>query len=308
MAKYDPRLDGLFDLASREGVDIRPTLLRVLTDLYVQKSFHTREEETQYAELATGLIDAVDAATRECVRARLRDYPAAPAAVVCKLSVDAPFPQPAAPKGDDLVELFFSAASDERRLILSNLVGSDGIRFAPASPERLARLEAAAMQRNASEFARLLRAPLHIAAHLADRIVQDASGEALVVAMKALGMGAPALQRVLLFLNPMIGNSVARVYELSALFDELSPEAATQMVALWRDAAPTASAQTERPRKAAYEPATAEDERRSARSFATHGARRMPRIPSSPLTPAKAGVQGGSAALKGPAGLPSLRE
>jgi len=275
MAKYDPRLDGLFDLASREGVDIRPTLLRVLTDLYVQKPVHTREEETQYVELATGLIDAVDAGTRECVRARLRDYPAAPGAVLRKLSVDAP--APAAPTGDDLVELFFSAASDERRLILSNLVVADGTRFAPASAERLARLEAAAMQRNPREFARLLRAPLHIAAPVADRIVQDASGEALVVAMKALGMQAAALQRVLLFLNPMIGNSVARVYELADLFAELSPEAATQMLALWRGAAPTASSSAERPRKPVYEPATADDERRSARSFATHGARRMPR-------------------------------
>jgi hypothetical protein len=151
----------------------------------------------------------------------------------------------------------------------------------PASAERLARLEAAAMQRNPSEFARLLRAPLHIAPHLADRIVQDASGEALVVAARALGMGAPAMQRVLLFLNPMVGNSVKRVYELADLFAELAPEAATQMVALWRDGAPVASAPTasvaERPRKPVYEPATADDERRSARSFASHNARRAPR-------------------------------
>src|SRR4051794_31874512 len=98
MAKYDPRLDGLFDLASREGVDIRPTLLRVLTDLYVQKPFHTREEETQYVELAPGLIDAVDAATRESVKARLRDYPAAPAAVLHRLGVGEA-PQRAAAEG-----------------------------------------------------------------------------------------------------------------------------------------------------------------------------------------------------------------
>jgi uncharacterized protein (DUF2336 family) len=281
MAKYDPRLDGLFDLALRDGVDIRPTLLRVLTDLYVQKPFHSREEETQYVELATGLVDAVDAATRESVAARLRDYPAAPTAVLRLLRADAaPVPTPArvAPEGNDLIELFFSAASEERRLILSNLVVDEDTRFAPASPERLARLEAAAMQRNPSEFARLLRAPLHIAPHVADRIVQDASGEALVVAMKALGMAMAALQRVLLFLNPMIGNSVARVYELAELFDELTPEAATQLIALWRDAVPmasTASAQAERPRKPLYEPATVNDERRSARSYASHGGRRV---------------------------------
>ena len=66
-----PPLDGLVDLACRDGVDIRPTLLRVLTDLYVQKPTHSAEEETQYVELALGLIDAVDAATRATVAARL---------------------------------------------------------------------------------------------------------------------------------------------------------------------------------------------------------------------------------------------
>ena len=33
-----PGFDGLMTLSRREGVDIRPTLLRVLTDLYVQAS------------------------------------------------------------------------------------------------------------------------------------------------------------------------------------------------------------------------------------------------------------------------------
>ena len=38
-----PKLEGLDSLARRDGVDIRPTLLRVLTDLYVQKPAHTSE-------------------------------------------------------------------------------------------------------------------------------------------------------------------------------------------------------------------------------------------------------------------------
>ena len=45
-------LDSLVDLACRDGVDVRPTLLRVLTDLYVQRPVHSAEEETQYVELA----------------------------------------------------------------------------------------------------------------------------------------------------------------------------------------------------------------------------------------------------------------
>ena len=68
-ASPPPPIDGLLDLACRDGVDIRPTLLRVVTDLYVQKPSHTADEETQYIELATGLVDTVDAATRDTVAA-----------------------------------------------------------------------------------------------------------------------------------------------------------------------------------------------------------------------------------------------
>jgi uncharacterized protein (DUF2336 family) len=280
MPQFDPRLDGLFDLAVRDGVDIRPSLLRVLTDLYVQKPFHTREEETQYVELATGLIDAVDDATRMSVAARLHSYRAAPAAVLQKLSAV----ETSQPSSGDPIELFFSASSEERRLILTNMVVSGQTRFVPASADRLARLEAAAMQRNPAEFARLMRAPLAIAPALADRIVQDASGEALVVAAKALGMSAAVLQRVLLFLNPAIGHSVARVYELADLFDALSPQAAAYMLALWRETMATPFAPDERTHKRVYEPATANDEPRSARSFADHAARPVTRMPRTETT------------------------
>ena len=56
-------------LSRREGVDIRPTLLRVLTDLYVQTSAHSADEERQFVELTSRLIDQVDDATRAAVRA-----------------------------------------------------------------------------------------------------------------------------------------------------------------------------------------------------------------------------------------------
>jgi hypothetical protein len=267
-----PPIDGLLDLACRDGVDIRPTLLRVVTDLYVQKPFHTAEEETQYIELASGLIDAVDAATRATVAATLRAYPGAPAAVLCKLDGEIPGPvkPPASPaRGearDELTELFFSAPPDERRLILANLV--------PTSPTRpvrhvaldiLTRLEAAALKRDPAEFARTLAAALGVAPTLAERIVCDVSGEPLVVAAKALGMTAASLHRVLLFLNPVIGQSVQRVYDLAQLFDEVTPEAAAQMTAIWR--APLAR------HKPLHEPVHYDEERRPARAFG-HSARR----------------------------------
>ena len=43
-------LDGLTDLGKRTGIDMRPTLLRVLTDLYVHRLSHTADEERHYTE------------------------------------------------------------------------------------------------------------------------------------------------------------------------------------------------------------------------------------------------------------------
>ncbi|HXD46610.1 MAG TPA: DUF2336 domain-containing protein [Pseudolabrys sp.] len=261
-----PPIDGLLDLACRDGVDIRPTLLRVVTDLYVQKASHTAEEERQYVELATGLVDAVDTATREIVTATLRAYAAAPAAVLHKLTGEAPAPvkpPAAAAARDELTEMFMTARPDERRLILANLV-PDARPMRRASPETLADLERAALQRDQTAFSRTLAAALGVAPALAERITRDTSGEPLVVAAKALGMSAAVVQRVLLFLNPVIGQSIARVYDLAQLFDEVTPEAAAQMAAIWR--APLAR------KKPAHEAVHYDDERRPARSFG-HAAR-----------------------------------
>src|ERR1700743_2232440 len=82
-----PGFDGLMTLSRREGVDIRPTLLRVLTDLYVQARAHSDEEARQFVELTSRLIDQVDDARRAAVRARLAVYPATPLPVLRKLGL-----------------------------------------------------------------------------------------------------------------------------------------------------------------------------------------------------------------------------
>lgn len=273
MVKFSayPPLDGLVDLACRDGVDIRPTLLRVLTDLYVQKPTHTTEEETQYVELAFGLIEAVDAPTRAAVAASLSAYPAAPAAILGKLAVSASMTgsdaaaatEQATPSRLDLVELFFAASTQERGLILANLdVATETAtrRPAPASSEVIHRLETAALQRNPGEFSRILERALGIDRALAKRIARDYSGEPIVVAAKALGMKAAVLQRILLFLNPVIGQSVERVFDLARLYDELAPAAADRMLAIWRQASGKSQAR--------YEPLYWDDDRRDARSLA----------------------------------------
>src|ERR1700687_4122019 len=82
-----PGFDGLMTLSRREGVDIRPTLLRVLTDLYVQANAHSGDEERQFVELTSRLIDEVDDATRAAIRARLAVYPGTPVEIVKKLGL-----------------------------------------------------------------------------------------------------------------------------------------------------------------------------------------------------------------------------
>lgn len=282
-----PPLDGLVDLACRDGVDIRPTLLRVLTDLYVQKPVHSAEEETQYVELALGLVDTVDAPTRAAVTARLAAYPAAPAAVLGRLAdATAPSTPPAAGVAQpDLATLFFTAGAGERRLILASLDAAAEPRAhppAPASNEMLRQLEAAALQHNADEAARLLARALGIGHEIATRLARDHSGEPIVIAAKALGMKAAMLQRILLFLNPVVGQSVERVYDLALLFDELTFGGAARMLDIWRESS------SARPRKP-HAPLHWDDEPRNARALTTHARYRTARPRDEPAPRVKSG-------------------
>lgn len=83
-------LDSLADLGTRSGVDMRPTLLRVLTDLYVQKLAHTPDEERHYTELALRLLDSVDVTTRAVVATRLARHLTPPLKVIQRLARDLP--------------------------------------------------------------------------------------------------------------------------------------------------------------------------------------------------------------------------
>lgn len=83
-------LQGFTEIGVRGGVDMRPTLLRVLTDLYVQKLTHTPDEELHYTELALRLLDSVDVPTRLAVATRLAHHFAPPAPVMQKLANDLP--------------------------------------------------------------------------------------------------------------------------------------------------------------------------------------------------------------------------
>lgn len=278
---HNPHLDGLLALSRREGVDVRPALLRVLTDLYIQEKHHSRQEEQQYAELALRLLPAVDVATRTTVASKLASYALAPKGVILHLADDVPAiaglvaghpaleesaeMKPAA--RDHLInaifedessavphvdtadestpttplspgEIFMLADQAERTAILFELEEE----VPPAPPTApladreaaIERLEAAALQRNQREFARELQHVLGISRQASLRIAEDDSGEPILVAARALEMPSAVLLRVLLFINPVIGESVERVFSLFRLYQRVTPEAAAYLLAGWR--------------------------------------------------------------------------
>ena len=339
-----PGLEGLLDL-DRKGVDIRPTLLRVLTDQYLLSPTHTPEEERHYTELAMRLIDETDIPTRAAIAAKLAPHAIAPRSIMLQLARDMldiaepvlrysplltpadceaiiaergplygdiiaqrgqpketpaapepvgvrptpsmqrpspspavevalaelkrvkeqleqtaklklepeaeakpePVPEPeaetveqpdAGTQADELCELFFAAGSPERRLILINLEFATWEAPAPAPMQRVDvwHLESSALKHNTSALIRELERALGVSHRQARRIVEDEQGEPIVVAAKAMCIPADVLQRILLFMNPRIGQSVDRVYELAALYNEINVEAACRLIAILRAA------------------------------------------------------------------------
>ena len=282
-------LENLLDLGHGGGVDMRPTLLRVLTDLYLQRPTHTPEDERYFTELALRLIDATDASARTALAARLAAYPSAPRPVIERLARDVievagPILEhstcltaadlqaiaedlggahaeiikarpPAAPpamrattpiedasptaEASELCELFYAAGTPERRLILINLDYSTLAPLQPLSSMQRTdvwRLESAVLQHNTEAVVRELERALGISRAQARRIVNDELGEPILVAAKAMNLPADVLQRMLLFMNPKVGQSVDRVYELAELYSEISVDAARRLIAIWHDA------------------------------------------------------------------------
>jgi len=310
--------DGLMNLSKHQGVDIRPTLLRVLTDLYVQAKSHSSDEERQFAELASRLIDEVDDATRAAVRARLAIYPQTPRIVAIKLNLtdvadhhgphavfaqnatetfepassshmeaqtasdlnaisepEATLAPASAPnlsmpslsmQPDDaakLLEMFLAADKSHRARLLHGLLDTPLKPSTPVDPRRAERalmtLERAAMAADSAAFTAELGDALILTSRVAAQIVDEAGGEQLACALKALGMPGEVFQRVLLFLNPARGSSVMDVYRLSRLYEVIELRSALIMLAAWRGATLAAT-------RAKYRPVLHDDERHRARA------------------------------------------
>ena len=108
------------------------------------------------------------------------------------------------------------------------------------------RLETAALRHHTGALMRELERALGISYQQSRRIVEDELGEPIIVAGKAMSLPADVLQRIVLFMNPRVGQSVDRVYELSSLYNEVSVEAARRLVSILRAAAPAGRAAEDR--------------------------------------------------------------
>jgi Uncharacterised protein conserved in bacteria (DUF2336) len=340
-----PNLEGLIRLAREDRVDVRPTLLRVLADMYVQKLGHPADEERRFVELASWLLTPADVETRATVARKLSRYPEAPRKIVRRLAADVfEVAEPmlrysSCLTAEDLLEIAIecgprhAAVIDERKASAENAASkvelskaappelktalmepgvtsvqskeldaappsniaynavfeplSNGVRFlrgdaderrsiletlaeytpstdaqSDVEPDRegIARLETAARAERPDDFARILQQMLRLPPRICRDIVDDDRGEPIAVAAKALGVPADVLLRIVLFLNPKVGQSVERVFALVNLYARMPSTAALQLVSDWR----VRSAG----RPSVYQPVHWDDERRTRRSAA----------------------------------------
>ncbi|HMA75116.1 MAG TPA: DUF2336 domain-containing protein [Xanthobacteraceae bacterium] len=148
---------------------------------------------------------------------------------------------PAVPQATDttpeFAEAFFAASPAERRRMLS-LIAPSGSHDVPATSEDGERtygeLDVAALHGRTGEFTCEFERMVNIPNSLCERILNDPSGEPMVIVAKASGVPIAILQRILLLVNPAVSHSVQRVYDLTELYHGLDRSVARDIVAAWR--------------------------------------------------------------------------
>jgi uncharacterized protein (DUF2336 family) len=313
-------LEGLVALGKEGGLNMKPILLRVVTDQFVSKRLHPVADIRQYEELALQLIPQADIASAVVVAKHLGPHPEAPASVIEKLLDKAPevaaavLATPAKIDGGKLAEraewgsVAEAVAIAERSTLDANttaalarrqetevLCALAGNKDAPldahaksyllqrgrtdrelghvlltrtdlkidksalfllASTRQRAEMLAAARQTDngaRSGHKRLPQRDLDALADLAaaqkwglftielamrlgcdprgvQQIIRDKSGEALAVALAALGMQPADTARIFLSSEPSIAHSVDRIRMLTRIASDLSVNAARHLL------------------------------------------------------------------------------
>ncbi len=108
-------LRSLVEMGEREELEMRPVLLRVLTDLFVSRPSHSFAEIKQFEAITLGLIDFAGDRTRLTMAGKLARFGATPASVVERLMRDG---------GDAAAEfLAHSSLIDRAALLRAALAG-----------------------------------------------------------------------------------------------------------------------------------------------------------------------------------------
>jgi hypothetical protein len=150
------------------------------------------------------------------------------------LSDAAPEVPPAA-LTSEIGEAFFTASPAERRQVLSLLAMRGGAEAALESSRRFhVRIDPSAWRGRTDTFARDFERLIDAPRGLCERILNDPSGEPMVVAARATGMPVAILQRILLLISPATNHSVQHVYELTDLYHGLDTGTARELLAVWR--------------------------------------------------------------------------
>jgi uncharacterized protein (DUF2336 family) len=132
----------------------------------------------------------------------------------------------------DLAALFLYATSSQRAAMLLAAQRAELARSSPAwrwADGAAAKLERHALARQPALFASTLAQALGCEADLAERIVAEPSGEALTVALAALGAPEDATMRILV-LGDAVSLDYRRLGALTRLKDALNPAAARRIV------------------------------------------------------------------------------
>jgi uncharacterized protein (DUF2336 family) len=132
-------LEGLVALGKDGGLNMKPILLRVVTDQFVSKPRHPAADIRQYEELALQLIPEVDVASAAAIAKRLGGHPDAPGSVIDKLLDKSP----------EVAAAVFAAAAPVERAKLTERAewGSLAEAIAIAGRKNLDAMTAAALAR-----------------------------------------------------------------------------------------------------------------------------------------------------------------
>ena len=318
--ELEQQLAGLKSLSETSRLDMKPVMMRVLTDLFVSKPHHAPDDVVQFAEISARILDQVDEDTLELVARKLGPHPQTPdslrvwlmhhggrtAAALIETSKDvdraqlmaaangaAPLAEAAARRADldaqlvsalvrrpensvalaltqnsavalgpeemrgfiqrarndktlahalmargvaahDAAPLFLHASAELRGEILraAREIGQGAIGAVddgPLSPA-LMDIEKAACGRDWSRFAFALSLRLGVRIEEARKIMGDASGEALALALAAIEAPTSLVTRIFLCREPAIAHSYSAVRKLADLAESVTTTEARRII------------------------------------------------------------------------------